>query len=187
MELTPASLLEHVRDPADQAAWKRFVQIYTPLLYHWAHRIPLQEQDAADLVQDVFIVLVQKLPEFKYDCQKSFRAWLKTVLLNKWRERQRRRTALPLQGNGSPLADVVDSPEPDGLSEAEYRLQLVQRTLQLLRNEFQPVTWKAFWETAIEGRSAPQVASEVGLTVNAVYIAKSRVLRRLRRELEGLL
>src|SRR5215469_10776017 len=88
MDITPASLLDHLRNPADQAAWKRFVQIYTPLMYHWAHRIRLQDQDAADLVQDVFTVLVQKLPEFRYDRQRSFRAWLKTVLLNKWREQQ---------------------------------------------------------------------------------------------------
>jgi RNA polymerase sigma-70 factor (ECF subfamily) len=187
MELTPASLLEHVRNPADQAAWKRFVQIYTPLLYHWAHRVRLQDQDAADLVQDVFTVLVQKLPEFQYDRQRSFRAWLKTILLNKWRERQRRRAPLSLEGNGSAVATVAEEPEPDDLSETEYRQQLVQRTLQVIRHEFQPATWQAFWQCFIGGRPAPEVAREQGITVNAVYIAKCRVLRRLRRELDGLL
>src|ERR1700719_3689870 len=93
MDRTPASLLEQVRNPADQEAWKRFVHLFTPLLFHWAHRIRLQDQDAADLVQDVFTVLVQKLPEFHYDPHKSFRAWLKTVLLNKWRQHQRHRAA----------------------------------------------------------------------------------------------
>jgi RNA polymerase sigma-70 factor, ECF subfamily len=186
MDLTPASLLDHVRNPADQAAWKRFVQIYTPLLYHWAHRIRLQDQDAADLVQDVFTVLVQKLPEFQYDRQRSFRAWLKTVLLNKWREHQRRRAPVALEGNGNSVAAPPDA-EPDGLSEAEYRQQLVQRTLKLIRPEFQPATWQAFWQSFIAGRPAPEVARDLGITVNAVYIAKCRVLRRLRRELDGLL
>src|ERR1700730_18807813 len=82
MDRTPASLLEQVRNPADQEAWKRFVRLYTPLLFHWAHRIHLQDQDAADLVQDVFTVLFQKLPEFRYDPARSFRAWLRTVHLN---------------------------------------------------------------------------------------------------------
>src|SRR5436305_26445 len=130
MDFTPASLLEHVRNPADQAAWKRFVQIYTPLLYQWARRIRLQEQDAADLVQDVFTVLVQKLPEFQYDRQRSFRAWLKTVMLNKWREHQRRRIPRTLEDNGTSLAELADGADPDGLSETEYRQKLVQRTLQ---------------------------------------------------------
>jgi len=186
MDLTPASLLEQVRDPTDQAAWKRFVQIYTPLLYHWAHRIRLQDQDAADLVQDVFTVLVQKLPEFKYDRQKSFRAWLKTILLNKWRAQQRHRALLTMETNGSAFA-LAEEEDPDGLSETEYRQQLVHRALQLIRGEFQPASWQAFWESVIVGRPAPQVASEVGITVNAVYIAKCRVLRRLRRELDGLM
>jgi RNA polymerase sigma-70 factor (ECF subfamily) len=187
MDVTPASLLYHLRNPADQAAWKRFVQIYTPLLYHWAHRIRLQDQDAADLVQDVFTVLVQKLPDFRYDRERSFRAWLKTVLLNKWRAQQRRRVPQPLQGNGSSLVDRTEAEEPDGLSEIEYRQQLVQQTLPLIRDEFQPATWQAFWQSFIAGRPAPEVARELGITVNAVYIAKCRVLRRLRRELDGLL
>src|SRR5438552_17277524 len=81
MYTTPVSLLERLHQPAADEAWQRFVKLYTPLLYHWACRVGLQGADAADLVQDVLTLLVQKLPEFKYDSQKSFRAWLRTVML----------------------------------------------------------------------------------------------------------
>ena len=90
MDSTPVSLLERLRRPAEQAAWERFVRLYTPLLCQWARRLGLRGADAADLVQDVFVVLVQKLPEFRYDPRRRFRGWLWTVTLNKWRERRRR-------------------------------------------------------------------------------------------------
>jgi RNA polymerase sigma-70 factor (ECF subfamily) len=82
MDKTPASLLHRLRQPNAVDAWPRFVELYTPLLYYWAKRLGLQQQDAADLVQDVFVLLVQKLPEFAYDRHKSFRGWLRTVTLN---------------------------------------------------------------------------------------------------------
>src|SRR5947209_11513540 len=98
MQTTPPSLLEKLRTPGDQQAWQEFVDLYTPLLYQWARRAGLQDPDAADLLQDVFTSLVQKLPEFHYDRQKSFRAWLRTVTLNQWRDNRKRRGRQPLGG-----------------------------------------------------------------------------------------
>src|SRR5690348_13054594 len=95
MHTTPVSLLERVRLPGEQQAWGRFVEIYTPLLYYWSRRMGLQESDAADLVQEVFAILVTKLPQFVYDRNKSFRGWLRTILQNKWRDKQRRLAAEP--------------------------------------------------------------------------------------------
>src|SRR6516225_8631890 len=95
MHTTSASLLERLRLPTDQAAWERFVQLYTPLLYYWARHLGLQPNAAADLVQDVLTALVQKLPEFVYDRDKSFRNWLRTLTLNRWRNNRRRR-AVPV-------------------------------------------------------------------------------------------
>ena len=89
MHTTSVSLLKRLHQPEDQLAWARFVDLYTPLLFHWARRTGLPEADAADLIQDVFGVLVRKLPEFAYDEQRSFRGWLRTVLLNQWRTRLR--------------------------------------------------------------------------------------------------
>src|SRR5207249_3220077 len=84
------SLLERLRQPAGRAAWDRFVELYTPMLYAWTRRLGLQPPDAADIVQDVFTILVQKLPGFQYDPHKSFHAWLKTVLMNRWKDKLRR-------------------------------------------------------------------------------------------------
>jgi RNA polymerase sigma-70 factor (ECF subfamily) len=187
MDTTSATLLERVRQPADQEAWGRFVQLYTPLLYAWACRVGLQEQDAADLVQEVFTLLVQKLPEFRYDRQRSFRAWLCTVLRNKWRETRRQRVPEPLDAQEGPLAELASPAEAEAFGEAEYQQQLVQRALELIQGDFQPTTWQAWSTYGLGGRSAAQVAQELGITVHAVYLAKARVLRRLRQELEGLL
>src|SRR5438270_12313478 len=99
MNTTSVSLLEQLRQPADrERAWKRFVQLYTPLMYHWARRLGLASADAADLVQDVFTLLLRELPRFAYDAGKSFRGWLRTVTLNKWRD-LRRRAAAPGGGD----------------------------------------------------------------------------------------
>jgi RNA polymerase sigma-70 factor (ECF subfamily) len=185
MNTTSVSLLERLRQPDAEADWMRFVNLYTPLCLCWARRLGLQQADAADLVQDVFTVLVQKLPEFTYDRQRSFRRWLKTVLLNKWRESCRS------QGAGrAGAADLDDWPGPDEaaeVEEAEFQRHLAVRALQLMQAEFQPATWQACWEHGVRGRPAADVARELHLSANAVYLATSRVLRRLRQELEGLL
>lgn len=181
MHTTPVSLLERVRQPGEQAAWARLVEMYTPLLLYWARRRGLQESDAADLVQDVFALLVHKLPEFVYDRQKSFRNWLRTVLYTKDRDRIRRAAHRP--ASIGPTTEPSAPGDAEAAWEAEYRELLVARALELMQDEFQPATWKACWEVVVSGRPA----AELGLTVGAVYAAKSRVLRRLRRELDGLL
>jgi RNA polymerase sigma-70 factor (ECF subfamily) len=186
MHSTPASLLERLRVSAEQADWERFVQLYTPLLRHWASRLVTDGADADDLVQDVFVQLVQHLSEFRYDPGKRFRGWLWTVTVNKWRERCRRRSVAVPAGD-SQLEDVAGPDVAAEVDEAEYRQYLVTRALQIMEAEFQPGTWRAFWETVHQGRQASEVAAELGITENAVYLAKSRVLRRLRQELNGLL
>jgi RNA polymerase sigma-70 factor (ECF subfamily) len=187
MNTTPASLLERLQQSDEQAAWARFVELYTPVLFAWARRLGLQAQDAADLVQEVFTVLVRKLPEFRYDKHKSFRGWLRTITLNKWRDACRSRAALPVQAGHAALEDLADPGAGDGFAETEYRQCLVARALELMQSEFQPSTWKACWEFVVNSRPAADVARELDISVNAVYLAKGRVLRRLRAELEGLL
>jgi RNA polymerase sigma-70 factor (ECF subfamily) len=183
---TPASLLERLRQPDQEQAWARFVELYTPLFFSWARRLGLHDADAADLVQDVLTILVRKLPEFTYDKSRSFRAWLHTVTLNSWRNHCRR-AGLP---RAEYVADLDGLAGPDTVAlagEEEYRRWLVGRALDLMRAEFQPNTWKACWECVVGGRPAAEVAAELGVGAGAVYMAKSRVLSRLRQELAGLL
>jgi RNA polymerase sigma-70 factor (ECF subfamily) len=186
MHTTPVSLLQRLRQPGEHDAWERFVELYTPLLFSWARDAGLQESDAADLVQDVFLTLVQKMPEFVYDPHRSFRSWLRTVTFNRWRDNRKQRGKQPLPTDDAALAEVPGRDHLADLSEAEYRGLLVGRALQLMRSEFQPTTWQACWEFVVGGKSAAQVAAELGISENAVFIAKYRVLHRLRRELDGL-
>jgi RNA polymerase sigma-70 factor (ECF subfamily) len=187
METTPVSLLQRLRQPGEQQAWQRFTELYTPLLYYWTRRLGLQPQDAADLVQEVFILLVRKLPQFTYDQHKSFRAWLRTVTLNKWRDICRRRTQAPLADADPAWAGLVNPDHAAEFEEAEYQQFLLHRALEIMQAEFEPVTWKACWEYVVANRPVADVAAELHISVGSVYVAKSRVLRRLRQELEGLL
>ncbi len=173
MHSTPASLLERLRQPGDQASWARFVDLYTPLLFRWARRAGLKEQDAADLIQDVFQILVKTLPAFVYD----------TILLNQWRTGLRRRTEEPLADGDAHLVQAADQ---DAFIEKEYRDHLISRALQLMKTDFRPSTWQACWQHVACNKPAATVAAELGITVRAVYLAKARVLRRLREELDGL-
>jgi RNA polymerase sigma-70 factor (ECF subfamily) len=183
---TSLSLLVQLRDVGAPYAWNRLVELYTPLLFYWARRLGLSPQDAEDLVQEVFATLVEKLPAFTYDSQKSFRGWLRRILINKWHDRQRRRK-LPLEtGSESDLSEVRD----DGDSpfwEAEHRRYIARRAMELMRSEFEPTTWKACWAFVVEGKTGLEVASELGISEAAVYIAKCRVLRRLRQEMADFL
>src|SRR5262245_30716918 len=107
MQTTPVSLLERLRGEANPQAWERFVDLYTPLLYKWARRVGLDAADAADLVQDVLTKLVETLPTFAYDRNRSFRAWLRTVTLNRWRESCRRQFTRPHLVNGMGLDEAA--------------------------------------------------------------------------------
>jgi RNA polymerase sigma-70 factor, ECF subfamily len=187
MNTTSYSLMERLRQPAQQEAWARFVKLYTPLIYQWARGASLSSQEAADLVQEVLTLLVEKLPSFAYDRKKSFRGWLRTVTLNKWREK-RRRWRPPLEAMAQEgLADLSVPDSTAAFEEAEYTRYVVHRAQELMRAEFQEQTWKACWECVVVGRPPAEVARELGITTNAVYLAKSRVLRRLHQELSGLL
>jgi RNA polymerase sigma-70 factor (ECF subfamily) len=187
MHTTPSSLLQRLRRPGQEQAWQRFTELYTPLLYYWARHLGLQPQDASDLVQEVFTLLVRKLPEFSYDRHKSFRNWLRTVTFNKWRDLQRRRADRPLASNDAALQQLAAPDNADLLGETEYRQMLIRRALQIMQDEFQPATWRACWEYVVEERPAAEVAAKLGVSVGTVYVAKSRVLSRLRQELSGLL
>jgi RNA polymerase sigma-70 factor (ECF subfamily) len=183
MDETPASLLERLRVAGDSAAWGRFVHVYGPLIRRWARGWGLSAIDAADLEQEVLILLVRKLPAFEYDPSRSFRAWLRQTTLNKVRELARRRPP-PTQAESAILNGLAT--EDPGSEELDRR-EVVLRTLALIKPDVDPATWNAFWNYAVLERPVAVVAQELGLTTNAVYLSKHRVLARLRRELSGLM
>lgn len=181
MQDTSASLLKRLAQGDDMLAWGRFVDLYGPLVHAWGVRAGLQPADAADLVQDVLLTVLQQLPSFRYDPSRSFRAWLKTVTLNHWRARLRRRVPCDVAEQDEP---AIPDPAAD-FWEQEYRGWLTARALQLMQAHFEPRVWQACWLTAAEGRPAAEVAAQLGMTVGAVYTARCRVLARLRQELDG--
>ena len=186
MNTTSHSLLQELRKPEANDAWKRFVKLYTPVLFDWAARAGLQETDAADLVQEVFVILLEKLPEFEYDRTGSFRAWLRTVTMNKLRDGKRRAARSVTVGFDDKLFAKIEA-DADSYWDLDFRRELARRALELMRTDFAPTTWQACWEFLTQSKSAAEVAKRHGLSENAVYIAKCRILRRLRQELQGML
>ena len=192
---TRASLLVRLRDSGDEAAWKEFVELYTPLVYGYARKQGLQDADAADLCQDVLRAVAGAVGRLEYDPQRgSFRNWLFTVVrrkLARWRTAQQNRT----RGSGDPavnqLLEQCPAPaegEADGDAEweAAWRDRLFAWACEQVRRDVRAVTWQAFWRTAIEDQPGRQVAADLGLTIAAVYSAHSRVLARLRELIQSV-
>jgi RNA polymerase sigma-70 factor (ECF subfamily) len=183
MFTTPASLLFRLQKPDETAAWSRFVELYTPLLFHWAQQLGQQDSDCADLVQDVFLILWRKLPEFEYDSGRSFHAWLKTIFLNRHRSRMRQR---------GPLVFDVGEYDPAGdsngkLADAEDTRYLIRQAYRLIEREFSTLHQQAFRAYVLEERPPEAVAKELGISPGTVYSIKSKILSRLRQELQQLL
>lgn len=173
--------------PGEEEAWERFVRLYSPLLEFWAKRIGLTQSDADDMVQDVFVVLISKLPEFEYDSGRSFRGWMRTITLNKCRDWLRKKSRSPDDLHSGILRGLNGDNDVEMFAEAEFRERLVARALELMQTEFEASTWKACWETVVHSRPVAEVAQELGISSNSVYLARSRVLRRLREDLDGMI
>jgi RNA polymerase sigma-70 factor (ECF subfamily) len=193
MPETPISLLERLRLRPDEASWQRLVDLYTPLIRDWIRRHTLQPTDVDDLMQDVLGILVRELPQFRHDLRPgAFRRWLRNVTVNRLRVFWRGRRARPLTPADTDFErELAQLEDPDSamsrLWDDEHDRHVARRLLELIGPEFEPITWQAFRGLVLEGRPTAEVASELGLTPNAVRIAKSRVLSRLRQEASGLI
>jgi RNA polymerase sigma-70 factor (ECF subfamily) len=190
---TSRSLLERVK--ADEAAaWERLVALHAPLVFHWCRHSELQEEDIADVLQEVFQAVVAHVGSFRKEKEgDSFRGWLRRITQNKISDHFRRLRREP-RGMGGSEAQLrfAQLPEPgagEEGSDATERAErgLLFRGLDLIRPEFEERTWQAFWRTAVEGQSAKDVALALSMSAGAVRVAKSRVLRRLREELGDVL
>src|SRR5262245_3682403 len=191
--LTRASLLGRIRDGRDLEAWRQFVQVYAPVVYGFARKRGLQDADAADVMQDVLRSVAGAASRLQYDSARgTFRGWLYTVARNKifnFLESRRNKLA---QGTGDTGArerlEAVASPEQQ-LAESwdqEYERSLASIAMERIKTEVQPATWQAFWQTAVQGRSARDVGVSLKMSAGAVYVARSRVLARLKEEVQRL-
>ncbi|MBI2926982.1 MAG: sigma-70 family RNA polymerase sigma factor [Verrucomicrobia bacterium] len=181
---TRPSLLLRLRDADDHEAWRAFVQIYTPLIYGFCRKHGLQDADAADVAQEVMRTVARRIGEFEYQPDKgTFRAWLFTVTRSKLNNFFQTLQRQP-QGTGRTtvheLLEAQPSPQPDTDWDHEYHQRLFEWACGQVHDEFEASTWQAFWQTAVEGKAGASVAASLGLSVGAVYVAKSRVLARLR-------
>ena len=190
--LTRATLLVRLKDIDDAEAWTEFVQLYGPVVYGFARKRGLQDSDAADMVQEVLRSVARNADRMEYDPKKgTFRGWLYTVTRNKiynfLSSQKRRPRASGDSGSQERLESYADpSNEAEADWELEYQRRLSAKAMDRVKHEFQPATWQAFWGTAVEGRQAQEVGESLKMTSGAVYVAKSRVLARLREEVQRL-
>jgi RNA polymerase sigma-70 factor (ECF subfamily) len=188
-----STLLDQLRSGRPDA-WERFVRLYSPLVYRWCRRSGLAAEDAADVLQEVLSAVTLHLSDFRREKPDgSFTAWLATITRNKVRDHYRRRHSRAEARGGSTaqrqIAEIPDTPEPSEESivpDAESAAWLSRGVLEAIRGEFEASTWQAFWRTAVDGQTPAHIAEDLKMTVAAVYMAKSRVLRRLRQALGEL-
>lgn len=186
---TSRSLLADARGEQPEA-WSRLVNLYAPLVAAWCRRFRVREQDIADLLQEVFAAVAGSLNRFrKEQPSDSFRAWLATITRNKVRDYYRLAAANPKAAGGTDAGQrIAQIPDPEAVSLDETgdeaaENEVLQRALAAIRGDFHEQTWQAFWRIVAQGRSAADVADELGMRPGAVRVAKSRVLMRLRLEL----
>ena len=191
MAETSLTLLVRLQRDPDDASWRRLVDIYGPLIGRWLARSPLQRADHEDLVQEVLRIVVKKLPEFERRREGAFRAWLRVITANclqgHWRSEKYRALAAGGSDFNQKLQELEDpTSELAKAWDAEHDRHVARRLLELIAPQFKPTTLQAFCRVVMEGEKPALVAAELGITVNAVFLAKSKILRRLRLELEGL-
>jgi RNA polymerase sigma-70 factor (ECF subfamily) len=188
---TSVSLLERLTGVPTDDDWRRLDELYRPLLRAWMARAGVVASDVDDLVQEVLLVVFRKVAGFERRGQGAFRAWLRTILVHELRDYVCGQKNRPIATGGSDFLRRLDELEsPDSalsrLWDREHDEHVVASLLRTVQGDFAPVTWQAFLRHVQEGEPAAQVAEALGLSLNTVLLAKSRVLKRLRQEAAGV-
>lgn len=193
MSETSLSLLERVRDDVTDEAWQKMTEVYSALLRSWLMRFEVASTDADDLVQEVLLTLSRELQNFKHSGRPgAFRSWLRGILVHRlrvlWRSRKYRPTAI----GGSTWAEQLEQlADESSIISRDWNLEhdryVMARLLESVRERFEPKTWEAFHRQMFGGQRADSVAADLGMPLNSVYVARSRVLSALRREAAGLI
>ncbi|MGF1580562.1 MAG: sigma-70 family RNA polymerase sigma factor [Gemmataceae bacterium] len=186
---TQLSLVLKIRDRPDDPAWLRFVEVYSPLIFKHAKHAGLQDADASDFLQDVLHQISISIANFNPELGK-FRQWLYGVCRNalcQFYKSQKRQT----RGSGDSAVEAIlrHLPDDDLLErewEVEYSRRLFQWASEQVRSRVHESTWQAFWLTAVEGQPPQQVATELNIGVGSVYVARNRVMRKLRQKIEEI-
>jgi RNA polymerase sigma factor (sigma-70 family) len=187
---TRQSLIVKLRDPADSGAWSEFVALYEPLVYRLARQKGLQDADAKDLCQEVFRAVARAVDRWD-PLRGSFRGWISRIARNLI-VNFLTRGSQHFRGSGATsVQELLEAqpaldPSATALFDHEYKRQLFQSAADEVKREFAAATWQAFWQTAVEDRTPEEVATELGLSLGSVYVARSRVLARLRRRVQSL-
>ncbi len=182
---TRVSLIERVCDHRDEEAWNDFAALYAPLIYSYGLKRGLQDSDAADLAQDVLQIVIGAVKKFDFRSRRgSFRGWLLTITLNRIR---RKHIISKRQVAGSGRTTVAHAlqhqAEQEQLSwDREIRFRLFEWAAEQVRGEFQAKTWQAFWLTSVEGQQPADVAIQLQMSLGSVYVAKSRIVARIREK-----
>jgi RNA polymerase sigma-70 factor (ECF subfamily) len=182
---TRASLLLRLRDPGDQAAWQEFVDRYAPLIYGYARNQGLQDADAVDLCQDVLSAVAGSVGKLDYDPNRgSFRNWLFTIVCRRMSNWRRAQGNIPRGSGDTATRQLLEQHPAPQREEAEWEAEWRRRMFIWACGQIRPgvseVTWQAFWRTAVEGQPGKRVAADLGLSVAAVYLARRRVVTRLK-------
>ncbi len=186
---TRYSLLLRVRDPGDGPAWGEFCKLYEPVVYRMARRFGLQDADARDLMQEVLAAVAGAIQSWQPDPERGrFRTWLYTIVRNKTIAAMRRRKPGDRgTGDSAMIRRLQAKPiAADEAFELEVRRAAFQQAAELVRGDVQPSTWEAFWQTSVLGRPIDDVARDLRVSTGSVYAARSRVLARLRRQIEEM-
>lgn len=189
---TRSSLLVRLRDSRDAQAWSEFVDLYAPLVYRFGCKQGLQDADAADLAQDTLRAVAGAIGKFEDDPRHgSFRGWLFTIVRNRLSDFLAKRSRHERGSGDTAMLDRLEQ-EPDRQAELSKEWDLVHERQLLLtaseriRGQFEEKTWQAFWRTTVDGASGKDVAGALDMTVAAVYLAKSRVMARLKHAVRQL-
>jgi len=189
MTTTSESLLFRLQDAdsPNEHAWHQFVSIYTPLIFYWARKTGLGQTDAADLVQEVLTLVFQKLPDFQYDSSRSFRGWLRTVTINKYREVYRRKSSRLATARDSMLENLAPVAVAESTWDIDYARLLVAKSMASMEGDFAAETWQALKLVMGGESSVDEAAQQTNVSAWTIYSARARLMKRLRSELDGLL
>jgi RNA polymerase sigma-70 factor (ECF subfamily) len=192
MQETSISLLKRIAEDGNDDDWQQLIRIYRPFMYQRISTYPLLINQAEDIVQEILMVLVRELPTFQHQRTGSFRTFLRGIVLNQLRYAMRRVNKTPLvAGQFDLLTEHIEQlADPNSQIAAEFNQEhdkaVFRHASEIVKNEVKVTTWQAFYKHAVEGESASEVAEELSVSVNVVLLAKSRLTRRIKEEIRGL-